>query len=177
MIHPLSDVKTKNIGENTRVWQFSVILENAVIGNNCNINAHCFIENDVVIGNNVTIKCGNYIWDGIRIGDNVQIGPNVTLTNDKYPRAKNAHFRAENLCINFGASIGGGSTLIPGIVVGEFALIGAGALVIKDVPPHALVVGSPAKIVAYVDEFGNRIHKEIRSYTNSLGNTFEINEH
>jgi UDP-2-acetamido-3-amino-2,3-dideoxy-glucuronate N-acetyltransferase len=176
MIHPLSDVQTKDIGENTYVWQFSVVLKKAIIGSNCNINAHCFIENDVVIGNNVTIKCGNYIWDGITIADNVQIGPNVTLTNDKYPRAKNINFKPEKLHINFGASIGGGSTLVPGINVGEFALIGAGSLVTKDVPPHALVVGSPAKIVAYIDEFGNKISKEIKTYTNKLGNTFKVNE-
>ena len=88
MIHSLSDVQTTKIGEGTKVWQFTVVLEGVVIGENCNINAHCFIENDVVIGNNVTVKCGVYLWNDIRIEDGVFIGPNVTFTNDKFPRSK-----------------------------------------------------------------------------------------
>jgi UDP-2-acetamido-3-amino-2,3-dideoxy-glucuronate N-acetyltransferase len=175
MIHPLSDVQTQSIGEGTFIWQFSIVLRNAIIGNNCNINAHCFIENDVIIGNNVTIKCGNYIWDGIRIADNVQIGPNVTLTNDKYPRAKNSKFVPAKTIIGHGASIGGGATLVPGVEIGEFAMIGAGALVTKNVPSHALVVGSPAKIIAYVDEYGNKLPENIRSYNNNLGKKIHIN--
>jgi len=91
MIHPLSDVQSSSIPESTRVWQYVVILRDAVIGENCNICSHSFIENDVKIGNNVTVKCGVYLWDGITMEDNVQIGPNVTFTNDKYPRAKNGH--------------------------------------------------------------------------------------
>jgi UDP-2-acetamido-3-amino-2,3-dideoxy-glucuronate N-acetyltransferase len=176
MIHPLSDVQSKNIGNNTFIWQFTVVLKGAVIGNSCNINAHCFIENEVVIGNNVTIKCGNYIWDGVTIHDSVQIGPNVTLTNDKYPRAKNPNFKPEQLKILEGASIGGGATLTPGITIGQFALVAAGALVTKDVPAHALVMGVPAKIIAYVDELGNKIPRDIKSYKNKLGNTFKVNE-
>src|SRR6185312_7892414 len=88
MIHPLSDVQTDQIGDDTRIWQFSVVLIGAVIGTNCNINSNCFIENDVVIGDNVTVKSGVQIWDGIRIEDNVFIGPNVTFTNDLVPRSK-----------------------------------------------------------------------------------------
>jgi len=88
MIHSLADVQSNNIGENTRIWQFVVVLPNAQIGSNCNICSHSFVENDVKIGNNVTLKCGVYLWDGITIEDDVQIGPNVTFTNDKYPRAK-----------------------------------------------------------------------------------------
>jgi UDP-2-acetamido-3-amino-2,3-dideoxy-glucuronate N-acetyltransferase len=107
MIHPLSDVQSQNIGQGTFIWQFSIVLKNAVIGSNCNINAHCFIENDVIIGDNVTFKRGNYIWDGITIADNVQIGPNVTLTNDKYPRAKNSKFIPVKTFIGYGASVGG----------------------------------------------------------------------
>jgi UDP-2-acetamido-3-amino-2,3-dideoxy-glucuronate N-acetyltransferase len=175
MIHPLAEVQSQNIGQGTFIWQFSIVLRNAIIGSNCNINAHCFIENDVLIGNNVTIKCGNYIWDGFRIADSVQIGPNVTLTNDKYPRAKNSNFVPAKTVIGHGASIGGGAILVPGIEIGEFAMIGAGALVTKNVPPHALIVGSPAKIIAYVDEYGDKLPENLKLYKNYLGKTIYIN--
>ncbi|WP_213522250.1 acyltransferase [Nonlabens sp.] len=174
--HKLSDVQSENIGKKTTIWQFAVILKGAKIGDNCNINSHVFIENDVLIGNNVTIKCGNFIWDGVRIEDNVQIGPNVTLTNDKYPRAKNPNFIPSVLTIKYGSSIGGGAILTPGLIIGEFSLIAAGAVVTKNVPPHALVMGNPSRIVAYVDEFGKKIPIETKEFTNKLGNTFNINE-
>ena len=87
-IHPSAEVQTKTIGEGTQIWQYSIILEGARIGANCNINALCFIENDVVIGDKVTVKCGVHLWDGITIEDNVQIGHSAAFTNDKYPRAK-----------------------------------------------------------------------------------------
>ena len=99
MIHPLSDVQSKNIGENTNIWQFCVILKNAEIGANCNICSHVFIENDVKIGNNVTIKNGVQIWDGIEIEDNVFIGPNVTFCNDRYPKSGNKNFKREKIII------------------------------------------------------------------------------
>lgn len=140
MIHPLADVQSKNIGKNTNIWQFCVVLPNAVIGENCNICSHCFIENDVKIGNNVTIKCGVQVWDGITIEDNVFIGPNVTFTNDKYPKSK--HYPQEFLgtLIKKGASIGANATILPGITIGENAIIGAGAVVSKDVSPHTKVI-------------------------------------
>lgn len=148
-IHALADVQSKNIGADTRIWQFTVVLAGAVIGRNCNINAHCFIENDVVIGDNVTVKSGVYVWDGIRLQDNVFVGPNVTFTNDKYPRSKRYPengFPVTTVCR--GASIGGGATILPGIVIGENAMIAAGAVVTRDVPANATVVGNPARIRA-----------------------------
>jgi len=120
-IHPTADVQSSKIGNNTRIWQFSIVLPNALIGENCNINSHCFIENDVIIGNNVTIKCGVYIWDGIVIEDNVQIGPNVTFTNDKYPRAKKA-FTLQKTIIKTNASIGAGSTILGGNTLVDYLL-------------------------------------------------------
>ena len=147
MIHPLSDVHAQSIGEGTKVWQFTVVLAGAVIGENCNINAHCFIENDVVIGNDVTVKCGNYLWDGIRIEDSVFIGPNVTFTNDKYPRSKQYPEKFAGTIIKKGASIGGGATILPGITIGENAMVGAGAVVTRSIPTKAIVVGNPARIV------------------------------
>lgn len=144
MIHPLSDVQTRKIGDNTSIWQYVVVLPNAEIGENCNINAHCFIENDVKIGNNVTIKCGVYVWNGIQIEDNVQIGPNVTFINDKYPRAKQS-FTLQRTIIKKHASIGGGSTILGGITIGENSLIGAGSVVTKDIPPNEVWLGNPAR--------------------------------
>ena len=145
MIHPLADVKTDRIGKNTMVWQFSVILEMASIGDNCNINCHTFIENDVVIGNNVTIKSGVFLWDGISIEDNVFIGPNVTFTNDKYPKSKIYPQTFQNIIVKQGASIGANCTILGGVVIGENSLIGAGSLVTKSVPDNELWIGSPAE--------------------------------
>jgi len=146
MIHPTADVQSPYIGKGTTIWQYVVILPRAVIGNNCNINAHCFIENDVVIGENVTIKCGVYLWDGIVIEDDVQIGPNVSFTNDKYPRA-NQLFKLQKTLIKRNASIGAGAVILGGNTIGENAMIGAGSVVTKNVPANQLWIGNPAKFV------------------------------
>jgi UDP-2-acetamido-3-amino-2,3-dideoxy-glucuronate N-acetyltransferase len=150
-IHHLSDVQSNIIGNNTKVWQFVVILPGAKIGNDCNICSHCFIENNVVIGDKVTIKSGTKIWDGITIEDNVFIGPNVTFTNDKYPKSRNKEFKLESTIIEKGASIGGGVTILPGVHIGANATIGAGSVVTKNVPAGATVVGNPAKIINRLD--------------------------
>jgi acetyltransferase-like isoleucine patch superfamily enzyme len=151
-IHPLSDVHSTNIGQNTRVWQYSVILKNAVIGAGCNICAHTLIENDVQIGDNVTIKSGVYIWDGITLEDNVFIGPCVTFTNDKKPRSKQYPESFAKTVVEKGASIGANATILPGVRIGANALIGAGAVVTKDVPENAIMVGNPAKIKGYIEQ-------------------------
>lgn len=150
MIHPLSDCQNKNIPESTNVWQYCVVLPGAQIGENVNICSHCFIENDVKIGNNVTIKCGVQVWDGIELEDNVMIGSNVTFTNDMFPRAKNPDWKLLRTKICKGASVGAGSTLLPGITIGENALIGAGSVVTKDVPAGEIWVGNPAHFVRKV---------------------------
>jgi UDP-2-acetamido-3-amino-2,3-dideoxy-glucuronate N-acetyltransferase len=152
MIHLLSDVQSKQIGKYTNVWQFVVVLPNAKIGDNCNICSHCFIENKVVIGNNVTIKNGVQIWDGITIEDDVFIGPNVTFTNDNYPRSKQHPDKYLETIVKKGASIGANATILPGITVGEKAFIGAGSVVIKDVEPYSVVIGNPARIVKYMEK-------------------------
>ena len=158
-IHPLADVKSEQIGDGTYVWQFAVVLGDARIGTNCNINCHTFVENDVIIGNNVTIKSGVYLWNGMRIADNVFIGPNVTFTNDKYPRSKvyPSTFQVTHLKEN--CSIGANATILGGITIGKFAIIGAGSVVTKDVPAHALVLGNPAKIAGWIDEKGQRFRQ------------------
>ena len=145
MIHKMSDVQSKNVGNNTNIWQFCVVLPNAKIGSNCNICSHCFIENDVVIGDNVTIKNGVHIWDGITIEDNVFIGPNVTFCNDKYPQSKHYPNKFLQTIVGKGASIGANSTVLPGIIIGTNAMIGAGSVVTKDVPDNVTVYGNPAK--------------------------------
>jgi UDP-2-acetamido-3-amino-2,3-dideoxy-glucuronate N-acetyltransferase len=150
-IHEKSDVASKKIGTGTRIWQNVVILEGASIGNDTNVCAHCFIENDVVIGDRVTIKSGVHLWDGTRIGDDVFIGPNATFTNDKFPRSKSYPQKFLETRIESKASIGAGAVILPGLTVGFGAMVGAGAVVTKSVPPHAIVMGSPARITGYVD--------------------------
>jgi acetyltransferase-like isoleucine patch superfamily enzyme len=147
--HPLSDVQAKKIGKNTRIWQFVVVLPDAVIGEEVNICANCLIENDVVIGDRVTIKSGVQIWDGLRIGDDVFIGPNVTFTNDKFPHSKIYPEYFLKTHIKNGASIGANATILPGITIGVGSMIGAGAVVTRDVPPNAIVAGNPARIIGY----------------------------
>lgn len=149
-IHPLADVKSQNIGQDTKIWQFCVVLEQAVIGDNCNINAQVLIENDVVIGNNVTVKSGVQLWDGTRVEDNVFIGPNATFTNDFMPRSKQYPESFSGITLKHSASIGANATLLPGITVGERAMVGAGAVVTEDVPAYAVVVGNPAKVIRYI---------------------------
>ena len=151
-IHPHSDVQSKNIGKGTRIWQYVVILEQAVIGTNCNICAHTLIENDVLIGNNVTVKSGVYIWDGIVIEDDVFIGPCVAFANDKYPRSKQYPDTFAKTIVKKGASIGANATILPSVTLGENCMIGAGSVVTRDVPENAVVVGNPAKIIRYIGD-------------------------
>ena len=151
-IHGQAIVETKRIGQGTRIWAFAHILENAVIGKNCNICDHTFIEGDVVVGDNVTIKSGAYLWDGLRIEDNVFIGPNATFTNDLKPRSKVHPPEYVQTHIRKGVSIGANATVICGITVGTWAMVGAGSVVTKDVPDYTLVYGVPAKVRGYVCE-------------------------
>jgi len=162
MEHKLADVQTNNVGDNTTIWQFVVVLEKAVIGNNCNICAHCFVENDVLIGNNVTIKCGVYIWDGIVINDNVFVGPNVTFTNDRLPRSKKYPKEFQKTIIGEGASIGANATILGGVGIGKYSLIGAGSVVTKNVPDHAMVYGNPAVIRGYVCKCGQKLDEQLQ---------------
>src|ERR1035437_1153848 len=136
-IHPLSDVQTDVIGDGTRIWQFCVVLAGAKIGSNCNICAQVFIENDVEIGDNVTIKNGVQLWDGIRIRNDVFIGPNVTFTNDRFPRSKVYPVQYPRTVVEKGASIGANATILPGLIIGERAMVGA--VVTKNVPAGAIV--------------------------------------
>jgi len=150
-IHPLADVAECFIGDETRVWQFVVILEGAKIGQSCNICAQTLIESDVVVGDRVTIKSGVQLWDGTRIENDVFIGPNVTFTNDLFPRSKEYPDAFSGITIKRNASIGANATILPGVTVGEYAMVGAGAVVTNDIPARAVVVGNPAKIIRYIE--------------------------
>ncbi|MCI7437098.1 MAG: N-acetyltransferase [Spirochaetia bacterium] len=150
MIHPLSDVKSTNIGENTNIWQFCVVFPEARIGTGCNICAYVLIENEVVVGNDVTVKSGVQLWDGVTLEDNVFVGPNVTFTNDLFPRSKNPDWKLSKTVVKKGASIGANATIICGITIGEGAMIGAGSVVTKDVPAGEIWVGNPAKFLRKV---------------------------
>lgn len=149
-IHPLADVKSVAIGKDTRIWQFAVIFDGAVIGENCNICAHTLVENGVTIGNNVTVKSGVYLWEGTVVADDVFIGPNATFTNDVMPRSKVYPEVFSGISIKQGASIGANATLLPGVTIGREAMVGAGAVVVSDVPDYAVVVGNPAKVIRYL---------------------------
>ena len=151
-IHHLSDVQSTAIGSGSTVWQFCVVLKGAKIGANVNICSHCFIENEVVIGDNVTVKNGVSLFDGITLEDNVLVGPNVTFTNDKRPRSKVYPSQFPKTLIKTGASIGGGAVILPGVTIGEHAMIGAGAIVTKDVPDYAVVYGDAARVKATFNE-------------------------
>lgn len=149
-IHDLADVGDAEVGEGTKIWQFVVVLDGAKIGRNCNLCAQTLIEGDVIIGERVTIKSGVQLWNGTRIEDEVFLGPNVTFANDPYPRSREYPQHFLGVTIKRNASVGANATLLPGITIGEFAMIGAGSVVTKDVPPYAVLVGNPAKIIRYV---------------------------
>lgn len=144
-IHHSSEVHAQCIGENTKIWQFCVVLKGARIGSDCNINCFVFIEDDVVIGDRVTIKSGVQIWNGITIEDDVFIGPNVTFTNDMYPRSKQYPEEFQRTILKKGCSIGANATILPNLIIGENSIVGAGSVVTKSIPPNEIWVGNPAK--------------------------------
>ncbi len=148
-VHEQAICESGMIGSRTRIWAFAHILPRAVLGQDCNICDGVFIENDVIVGDRVTIKCGVQLWDGMRLMDDVFIGSNATFTNDKHPRSKQYPETFHQTVIEAGATIGANATLLPGLRIGMGAMVGAGAVVTKDVPPKAVVVGNPATIVGY----------------------------
>lgn len=149
--HEKALCESVHIGTGTRVWAFAHILPNAVVGAECNICDGVFIENDVVVGNRVTIKCGVQLWDGLTVEDDVFIGPNVTFTNDRFPRSKVFPETFAKTVVRKGASIGANATILPGLEIGSGAMVGAGSVITRSVPPNAIAVGNPARIIGYVD--------------------------
>lgn len=149
MVHPQGLCESGEVGQNTRIWAFAHVLPGARLGADCNICDHVFIENDVVVGDRVTIKSGVQLWDGLRLEDDVFIGPNVTFTNDPFPRSKQYVRQYPTTVVRRGASVGANATVLPGVTIGVDAMVGAGAVVTRSVPPHAIVVGNPARITGY----------------------------
>jgi acetyltransferase-like isoleucine patch superfamily enzyme/dTDP-4-dehydrorhamnose 3,5-epimerase-like enzyme len=147
--HETALVETTAVGAGTRIWAFVHILPGAVIGADCNICDQTFLENDVRLGDRVTIKCGVQVWDGITLEDDVFVGPNATFSNDPFPRSGQHPERYARTLVRRGASIGANATILPGLTIGEKAMVGAGAVVTSDVPPMAIVAGNPARIVGY----------------------------
>lgn len=143
--HRLALVESKHVGEGTRVWAFAHVLKGARIGADCNVCDHVFIENDVTVGDRVTIKNGVQLWDGVRVEDDVFIGPNVTFTNDPFPRSRKRPEKFATTVVCEGASIGANATILPGVRIGARAMVGAGAVVTKDVAAESVVVGNPAR--------------------------------
>jgi acetyltransferase-like isoleucine patch superfamily enzyme/dTDP-4-dehydrorhamnose 3,5-epimerase-like enzyme len=151
LIHPTAIVEPgATVGEGTRVWAYVHVLPGAVIGRDCNICDHVFIEGDVRMGDRVTVKSGVQLWSGVSLEDEVFVGPNATFTNDRFPRSKDHLDEYPKTTVRRGATIGANATVLAGCVVGTGAMVGAGAVVTKDVPPHAIVVGNPARIAGYV---------------------------
>ena len=144
-VHPLADVQTRQLGAGTRIWQFCVVLPGARLGADCNVNAQCLIENDVVVGDRVTVKPGVQLWDGLRVEDDVFIGPNVTFSNDKYPRSKRRPAQFTPTVLRRGASLGANATVVCGVEIGEGAMVGAGSVVTRSVPAGELWWGNPAR--------------------------------
>lgn len=155
-VHERGLCESQNVGDGTRVWAFAHVLPGAQIGADCNICDHVFVENDVLVGDRVTIKSGVQLWDGVRLADDVFVGPNVTFTNDPFPRSKAYPASFPRTHVGQGASLGANATILPGLSIGRDAMVGAGAVVTKDVPPNAIVVGNPARIVGYVDAQAQR---------------------
>jgi acetyltransferase-like isoleucine patch superfamily enzyme/dTDP-4-dehydrorhamnose 3,5-epimerase-like enzyme len=147
-IHPRALVETTRLGRGTRIWAFAHVLPGATIGDDCNICDGVFIENEVVVGDRVTVKCGVQLWDGITLEDDVFIGPNATFTNDPFPRNRQT-FELTRTVVRRGASIGANATILPGLVIGQHAFVGAGSVVTRDVPAYAVVVGNPARIIRF----------------------------
>lgn len=149
--HEKALCESTNIGKGTRVWAFAHILPKAVIGADCNICDGVFIENDVRVGDRVTVKCGVQLWDGLTVEDDVFIGPNATFTNDRFPRSRVYPEQFARTILRKGASIGANATILPGLEIGTGAMVGAGSVVTRSVPPNAIAVGNPARIIGYAN--------------------------
>jgi len=150
-IHPNALCESTAIGDRTRVWAFAHVLPGAVIGQDCNICDGVFVENEVRVGDRVTVKCGVQLWDGVTLEDDVFVGPNVTFTNDIFPRSGQHPESYAKTLVHKGASLGGNSTILPGVTIGAGAMVGAGSVVTRDVPEYAIVVGNPARITGYAN--------------------------
>ncbi len=162
-VHPQALVETEQIGEGTRVWAFAHVMKNAVVGKDCNIGDHAFVESNVTIGDGVTIKNGVAVWDGVSLADHVFVGPNAVFTNDLNPRAEVKKSREQFVLtdVQEGATIGANATIVCGVTIGRYAFVGAGTVVIRNVPPHAMMVGNPARQIGFLCECGQKLPESL----------------
>lgn len=151
-VHEKAICDSSDVGRGTKIWAFSHVLAGATVGVECNICESVFIEHRVRVGDRVTIKNGVQLWDGVELADDVFVGPNVSFSNDKYPRSKQWQPNPMNTRVEANASIGAGAAILPGVRIGQNAMVGAGAVVTRDVPAHTIVTGNPARIAGYVNE-------------------------
>jgi UDP-2-acetamido-3-amino-2,3-dideoxy-glucuronate N-acetyltransferase len=159
-VHALGICDSTTVGRGSRIWAFAHILAGARIGEDCNICDHVFIENDVVVGDRVTIKSGVQLWDGVQLGDDVFVGPNATFSNDPFPRSKAHLAEPMRTIVEAGASIGANATIVPGCRIGRHAMVGAGAVVTRDIPPYAVVTGNPAQVTRYAHDGSTRRERD-----------------
>ena len=174
MIHETALVATPRVGEGTRIWAYVNVLEGATIGRDCNICDRCFIENDVVVGDRVTVKCGVSLYDGVVLEDDVFVGPDVSFSNDARPRSGRRLVTHPRTLVRSGASLGAGVVLLPGVTVGQSAMVGAGSLVTRDVPDFALVYGSPARVHGHVCRCGESLRFNDRHAECACGRRYEV---
>ncbi|MHB8217435.1 MAG: acyltransferase [Candidatus Sulfotelmatobacter sp.] len=155
-VHPQAIVETRDIGTGTRVWAFSHVMKDVRLGANCNVGEHCYLEAGVVIGDDVVIKNGVALWEGVVVENRAFLGPNCVFTNDLFPRSKVFNERIRT-SVREGASIGANATILCGIEIGRYSLIGAGSVVTRNVPDFALVTGNPARLRGYVCSCGEKL--------------------
>ncbi len=176
-VHERALCESDDVGDGTRVWAFAHIMDGARVGADCNVGEGAFIESGAVVGDRVTVKNHVLIWDGVTVEDDVFLGPGVVFTNDMDPRAevKKSSLELTPTRVERGATIGANTTVVCGVTIGSYAFIGAGSVVIRDVPAHALVVGNPARQMGCACRCGLRLPEDLvctcgRRYR-SLGGT------
>ncbi|MBZ0203167.1 MAG: N-acetyltransferase [Ignavibacteria bacterium] len=175
-IHPNAIVESTSIGAKTRIWAFAHVLKNVEIGEDCNLCDYVFVESGVRIGNRVTIKNGISLWEGLEVEDDVFLGPNAVFTNDMFPRSKRHSGNFLKTLLKKGCSVGANATILCGITLGKYCMIGAGAVVTKSVPDFALVTGNPARIMYWISKTGEKlIFDSEKQASDSDGNKYLLN--
>lgn len=154
-VHERGLCESENVGAGTRIWAFAHVLPGATLGADCNVCDGVFVEDGVTVGDRVTIKSGVQLWEGVELEDDVFVGPNATFTNDPFPRSRQYLEEYARTVVRAGASIGANATILPGLEIGQGAMVAAGAVVTRPVPPHAIVKGNPARISGYVETQGS----------------------
>jgi len=162
-IHPTAEVsEAATIGEGSRVWHWAQVREGARVGKNCVIGKDVYIDSEVVVGNDCKVENFATIYKGVTVGNRVFVGPHVCFTNDLFPRAISPDWRPVETKVHDGASLGANATILCGITIGRNAMVAAGAVVTKSVPPHALVAGVPAKVIGWVCQCGRPLNQAMR---------------